>query len=48
MILAPQRQDDRTLVHRIARGRADAGAPVLGEEALEFTNLFGKAVRGIA
>ena len=28
--------------------RADARAPVLGEEAFEFADLLGKAVRGVA
>ena len=48
MILAPQRQDDRPLIDRIAGGRADARAPVLGQEAFELADLLGEAVRGVA
>src|SRR5690349_20025659 len=33
MILAPQGQDDRTLVNRVAGPGGDAGAPVLGQKA---------------
>src|SRR5437588_603070 len=48
MILAPQCQDDGTLIDRIARGRADACTPFLGEEAFELADLLGEAVRGVA
>jgi hypothetical protein len=48
MILAPQRQDDRPLVDRIARGRADTRPPVLGQESFQFADLLGEAVRGVA
>ena len=48
MVLAPQRQHDRPLIDRVAGGRTDARAPVLGQKAFELADLFGKAVRGIA
>ena len=48
VILAPQRQDDGPRIDRVAGGRADPGAPVLGQEPFELADLLGKAVRGIA
>ena len=48
VVLAPQRQDDRTLIDRIAGVRTDPRAPVLGEKPFEFADLLGKAVRGVA
>ena len=48
MILAPQGQDDRPLIDRVAGFRADAGAPVLRQKSFELADLFGKAMRGIA